>query len=52
MKECIYCNDLVDSSIWEEEGGMCVECSHKFYNHEISPVDPDTWPKNKTERLI
>lgn len=23
MKKCIYCNDLVESSIWKEEG-VCV----------------------------
>lgn len=46
MKECIYCDDLVDYDLWHEEGGMCIECNYKFYDHMISPVDPDTWPKN------
>jgi len=48
MKKCIYCDDLVEQDIWKEEGGMCVECSHKYYDGEIDPMTPIT-PDNSTE---
>lgn len=28
------CNIQINKDIWIEELGMCVECSHKYYNHE------------------
>lgn len=33
MKPCDYCGDKVEADIHEEELGMCVECSNKYYDH-------------------
>ena len=32
---CQYCNTKINYDIWLEELGMCVECSHKYYNGEM-----------------
>ncbi len=34
-KACTYCEVQIDAEIWEEELGMCVECSHKYYDGEM-----------------
>jgi hypothetical protein len=31
---CHYCYEEIDEDVWEEELGMCVECSNKYYEHE------------------
>ena len=38
-KGCIYCDTPVDSDIWEEELGMCLDCSNKYWNHELDFID-------------
>ena len=38
-KGCIYCDTPVDSDIWEEELGMCIDCSNKYWNHELDFID-------------
>lgn len=34
-KPCVNCGLGVEADIWEEELGFCVECSHKYWNHEL-----------------
>lgn len=46
QRPCVYCDTGVDADVWGEELKMCVECSNKFYSHEIDPYDDSTWPKN------
>ena len=32
---CVDCNNVqINKDIWVEELGMCVDCSHKYYDHE------------------
>lgn len=38
MKPCINCALEIDSDIWEEELGLCLECSNAYFNHEIDLV--------------
>lgn len=35
FRMCIYCGDAIEHDIWFEELGMCVDCSHKYYNGEM-----------------
>ena len=32
---CIYCKAPVPSDIWEEELGMCIDCSNDYWNHKL-----------------
>lgn len=35
MKPCVVCETvLVPTEIWEEELGMCLECSNAYWTHE------------------
>jgi hypothetical protein len=31
---CDKCGVLIDTDTHAEELGMCVECSHRYFNHE------------------
>jgi hypothetical protein len=33
-KPCTMCETPVDADIWEEELGMCIECSNDYFTHE------------------
>lgn len=35
---CVVCETPVDSFVWEEEFGMCVECSNRYFTHEDEEV--------------
>ena len=34
MKACTDCGVLISADVWEEELGMCVECSNAYYSHD------------------
>ena len=34
MRPCNDCGEPVDAEIFEEELGMCLECSNDFWGHE------------------
>lgn len=33
-KACVGCGVDVDKDIWHEELGMCVECSHEYFDDD------------------
>jgi hypothetical protein len=33
-KPCDDCQAPVDADVWEEELGMCIDCSDKYWSHE------------------
>lgn len=35
---CNFCQTPIEFWLWLEELGMCVDCSHKYYNHQLDPV--------------
>lgn len=38
MTPCIYCKVEIDSDIWQEELGLCLDCSHAYFNHQIDLI--------------
>jgi hypothetical protein len=38
-KPCVRCGTSVDSDVHQEEMGMCVGCSEKYWNHEFDEED-------------
>ena len=37
------CGTKVDEDIWSEELGLCLECSNKYWNHEIDLIGVQQW---------
>lgn len=33
MKPCKYCGDPVNENVYEDEIGMCLDCSNAYYEH-------------------
>ena len=31
---CVDCGILIDADIHEEELGMCIDCSNKYWSHD------------------
>jgi DNA-directed RNA polymerase subunit RPC12/RpoP len=36
---CDRCGTSIPTDVHKEEMGMCVDCSHKYYNHEFDEED-------------
>jgi len=34
MLRCTECPEYIPADVWEEESGMCVECSYIYYEEE------------------
>lgn len=34
MKPCDVCEVLIDKDVYEEELGMCIECSNEYFTDE------------------
>jgi len=34
VKPCVDCNIMIDADVWQEELGMCLDCSDKYWSHE------------------
>jgi hypothetical protein len=34
-RPCYYCQIPVEHDTWFEEGGMCIDCSNKYYDGEL-----------------
>jgi hypothetical protein len=34
VKPCVDCNIMIDADVWQEELGMCLDCSNKYWSHE------------------
>jgi len=32
---CVDCGGSVGTSVWMEELGMCVDCSHAYFSHSV-----------------
>lgn len=35
---CVYCSEPVETDVWHEELGMCVECSNDYFSHDEEEV--------------
>jgi hypothetical protein len=35
-RQCYECPTQVDTDIWFEELGMCIDCSNAYFNHELN----------------
>jgi hypothetical protein len=33
MKPCVFCEIQIDADVWEEELGLCLDCSNDYYDH-------------------
>lgn len=38
-RQCVGCSTNVNHDVWFEELGMCVECSHRYFDHEQDKED-------------
>jgi hypothetical protein len=34
MKECVDCPVMIEADVWEEELGMCLDCSNAYWSHD------------------
>jgi len=34
MKRCVDCPVMIESDVWVEELGMCLDCSNAFWSHD------------------
>lgn len=39
MTECDYCKILIDSDVYEEELGMCLDCSNAYWSHDYDYLE-------------
>jgi hypothetical protein len=38
MRKCIDCSVFIDADIWQEELGMCLDCSNAYWSHDDEEV--------------
>ena len=39
MTPCDYCKTPIDSDVYEEEMGMCLDCSNAYWSHNDEYFD-------------
>jgi hypothetical protein len=39
MTPCDYCRTPIDSDVYEEEMGMCLDCSNAYWSHNDDYLD-------------